>query len=88
MIAFQLKGKHLSLNLADLLLCKFFEQKTNKENGGIMEETISLKELFTTLKRRIFWIISMMILALTIGGLASYYFLTPIYQASTHSSTL
>jgi len=48
-----------------------------------MEETISLQELFQTLKKRIFLILSLTILATLISGIVSYFFVTPIYQAST-----
>lgn len=53
--------------------------------GGVnnMEETISLQELFKIVKKRLVLIISMLVLAVTITGVFSYYFLTPIYQAST-----
>lgn len=48
-----------------------------------MEETISLQDLFKTLRKRLVLIISAVILAVTIAGVVSYLFLTPIYQAST-----
>ena len=48
-----------------------------------MEETISLQDLFKTLKKRALLIIAAMILAVTIAGIVSYFFLTPIYQTST-----
>ncbi len=48
-----------------------------------MEETISLKELFLTLKKRLGLIISITALAVLVSGIISYFFLTPIYQAST-----
>jgi len=48
-----------------------------------MEETISLQDLVKTLKKRLVLIISAVILAVTIAGVVSYLFLTPIYQAST-----
>ena len=48
-----------------------------------MEETISLKELFFTLKKRLSLIISMTALAVMVSGVISYFFLTPIYQVST-----
>ena len=48
-----------------------------------MEETISLQDLFTTLRKRLALIISLVILAVTIAGVISYFFITPIYQAST-----
>lgn len=48
-----------------------------------MEETISLKELFETIKKRIIMIILISVLAVTASGLVSYFLLTPIYQSST-----
>jgi len=48
-----------------------------------MEETISLKELLETLKKRLLLIVSITLIAAIISGVVSYYFLTPIYQAST-----
>lgn len=48
-----------------------------------MEETISLQELFSTLKKRIMLIILTTIIAITVAGSVSFIFLTPIYQAST-----
>ncbi|MGG1678263.1 YveK family protein [Neobacillus sp. NRS-1170] len=48
-----------------------------------MEETISLKELLETLKKRLLLIVSITVIAGLISGIVSYYFLTPIYQAST-----
>lgn len=48
-----------------------------------MEETISLKDLFATLRKRLNLIIVITILAVMISGIVSYFFLTPIYQVST-----
>ena len=48
-----------------------------------MEETISLQELFATLKKRLWLIIALTILAVVIAGIVSYTLLTPIYQTST-----
>jgi capsular polysaccharide biosynthesis protein len=48
-----------------------------------MEETISLKELFQTLKKRLGLILIITLVATMISGMVSYFFLTPIYQAST-----
>ncbi|RFU62729.1 YveK family protein [Bacillus sp. V59.32b] len=48
-----------------------------------MEETISLKELFGTLKKRLKLIMIITLLATIASGIISYFFLTPIYQAST-----
>jgi capsular polysaccharide biosynthesis protein len=48
-----------------------------------MEETISLKELLETLKKRLLLIVSITVIAAIISGVVSFYFLTPIYQAST-----
>ncbi|PGT89058.1 YveK family protein [Bacillus sp. AFS040349] len=48
-----------------------------------MEETISLKELFLTLKKRLSLIIIITALATATSGIVSYFLLTPIYQSST-----
>lgn len=48
-----------------------------------MEETISLQELFATLKKRFGLIAVMAILAVTIAGAVSFLVLTPIYETST-----
>lgn len=48
-----------------------------------MEETISLQELFSTLKKRLGLILILTILAVIIAGVVSYTLLTPIYQTST-----
>jgi len=48
-----------------------------------MEETISLQELFKTLKKRMGLIALITIVAITISGVISFLVLTPIYQTST-----
>lgn len=48
-----------------------------------MEETISLKELLQTLKKRLNLILTTTLLAIMVSGIISYFFLTPIYQSST-----
>lgn len=48
-----------------------------------LEETISLQDLFKTLRKRLVLIISAVILAVTLAGVVSYLYLTPIYKAST-----
>ncbi|MGJ7920797.1 YveK family protein [Neobacillus sp. LXY-4] len=48
-----------------------------------MEETISLKELLQTLRKRLRLIVFITITAVLVSGIISYFFLTPIYQAST-----
>ncbi|MEH7549081.1 YveK family protein [Neobacillus vireti] len=48
-----------------------------------MEETISLKELFETLRKRLSFILSITFIAIIISGVISYFFITPIYQTST-----
>lgn len=48
-----------------------------------MEETISLKELFDTLRKHMRFILSITFIAILISGIISYFFLTPVYQAST-----
>jgi len=48
-----------------------------------MEETISLKELFQTLRKRLSLIVLITAIATATSGIVSYFFLTPIYQSST-----
>lgn len=48
-----------------------------------MEETISLRELFQTLKKRIVLIISITLVAMIISGVVSYFLITPEYKSST-----
>jgi capsular polysaccharide biosynthesis protein len=48
-----------------------------------MEETISLKELLSTLRKRITLIIIITLAAVIASAVISYFFITPIYQAST-----
>jgi capsular polysaccharide biosynthesis protein len=48
-----------------------------------MEETISLKELFTTLRKRLWLILSITVVATITAALLSYFVMTPIYQSST-----
>lgn len=48
-----------------------------------MEEEISLKELFETLKKRLMMIIIITIMAVIASGFYSFYMLTPIYQTQT-----
>ena len=48
-----------------------------------MEETISLQDLFKTLKKRLWLIVMSMVIATTIAGVISFLVMTPIYQAST-----
>ncbi|MED1204705.1 YveK family protein [Heyndrickxia acidicola] len=48
-----------------------------------MEETISLKELMQTLRKRMGMIIFITLLAVIASGVVSYFVITPVYQAST-----
>jgi capsular polysaccharide biosynthesis protein len=48
-----------------------------------MEETISLKELFQTLKKRLLLIIIITAIVTVTSGVVSYFLLSPIYQSST-----
>ncbi|WP_096156429.1 YveK family protein [Bacillus sp. FJAT-45066] len=48
-----------------------------------MEETISLKELFQTIRKRLSLIMLITIIATTVSGMVSFFVLTPIYQSST-----
>lgn len=48
-----------------------------------MEETISLKEIFEVIKKRITLIIALIIGAALIAGIISYFILTPTYESSS-----
>ncbi|WP_421381835.1 YveK family protein [Bacillus salacetis] len=48
-----------------------------------MEETISLREILDTLKKRLSLIVLITALAVITSGIVSYFVLTPIYQSST-----
>lgn len=48
-----------------------------------MEETVSLRELVGTLKKRIVLIISITLLVTAISGAMSYFFIKPVYKSST-----
>ncbi len=48
-----------------------------------MEETISLKELFHTLKKRLAMILVITFGAAIVSAIISFFFMTPIYQTST-----
>ncbi|MGJ7920795.1 YveK family protein [Neobacillus sp. LXY-4] len=48
-----------------------------------MEDAISIKEIFQTLRKRLILIVVITITAVFVSGVISYFYLTPIYQAST-----
>ncbi|MFY0803793.1 YveK family protein [Peribacillus frigoritolerans] len=48
-----------------------------------MEETISINDIFKTLKKRWKLIMLLTLIAALISGTISYFFLTPVYQSST-----
>ncbi|HSI68449.1 MAG TPA: Wzz/FepE/Etk N-terminal domain-containing protein [Planococcus sp. (in: firmicutes)] len=48
-----------------------------------MEETISLQDLFKTIRKRLGLIAILTVLAITIAGVVSFLVLTPVYQTST-----
>ncbi|PLT31776.1 YveK family protein [Peribacillus deserti] len=48
-----------------------------------MEETISLKELFGVIRKRMGLIVLITLAAVLVSALISYFVLTPVYQAST-----
>lgn len=48
-----------------------------------MEETISIKDIFRTLKKRFKLIMLLTLIAALISGTISYFLLTPVYQSST-----
>ncbi|SFE99781.1 Capsular polysaccharide biosynthesis protein [Bacillus sp. OV194] len=48
-----------------------------------MEETISLKDIYQTIRKRLLIIVFITIVAVAISGVVSYFVLTPVYQSST-----
>ena len=48
-----------------------------------MEETLSLKEVFGIIKKRMLLIITITLIAISAAAIVSFYFITPIYQAQT-----
>ncbi|WP_096437484.1 YveK family protein [Alteribacter populi] len=48
-----------------------------------MEETISLKDIFQTVKKRLGLIVAITLVAVAVSGIISYFLLTPMYQTST-----
>ena len=56
---------------------------TKSCGGKIMEETISLKEIFEVIKKRLTMIIGLIIAAAVLAGLISYFILTPTYESSS-----
>lgn len=52
-------------------------------NGGIMEETIDLREYFFILKKKMWIIVLSAVICGVISGLVSFYVLTPVYEANT-----
>ncbi|MBX4160218.1 YveK family protein [Priestia megaterium] len=48
-----------------------------------MGETISLRELFAVLRKRLWLIVLITIIAATVSGVISFFVLTPVYQSKT-----
>ncbi|WP_343338805.1 YveK family protein [Terrisporobacter petrolearius] len=74
----KLKGK--------MFLNKVYQIKIYFEigyNGGIMEETIDLREYFFILKKKIWVILLSAVICGVISGLVSFYVLKPTYEANT-----
>ena len=53
------------------------------QEESMEEETISLRELFATIRKRMSLILVITVLATVVSGVVSYTMLKPIYQAST-----
>ncbi len=45
-----------------------------------MEETISLKEIFSVLKKRLMLIVLLVVGAILVSAIVSYFIITPTYQ--------
>lgn len=52
-------------------------------NSRIVDSEIDLKEIFLILKKRLWLIILITLLTVILTAIISYYFLTPVYEAST-----
>jgi capsular polysaccharide biosynthesis protein len=50
---------------------------------AFMEETISLKDIALTLRKRLKLIVLITVAAVAVSGIISYFILTPVYEAST-----
>lgn len=61
----------------------FHHGEGNNWRSMHMEETISLKEIFGVIKKRLLLIISLIVGAALIAAIVSYFILTPTYQASS-----
>lgn len=48
-----------------------------------MQESIQIQDVFNMIKKRLFLIVSITMLSVMISGLVTYFWLTPIYEAST-----
>lgn len=48
-----------------------------------MEETISLEDIFDAVKKRLWLIVLVTLLATAVSGFASYFIMTPVYKADT-----
>ncbi|MDN4523941.1 YveK family protein [Fictibacillus fluitans] len=48
-----------------------------------MEETISLKDIYQTIRKRMVLIALLAVVAVAIAGVVSYFVLTPVYESST-----
>src|SRR5690625_74784 len=60
------------------------KREINRKNGGtIMEETISLKEIFEVIKKRLLLIIACVVGAALIAAVVSFFVLTPTYESSS-----
>ena len=53
------------------------------QEENMEEETISLRELFATIRKRMSLILVITVLATVVSGVVSYTMLKPVYQAST-----
>src|SRR5699024_4511291 len=71
-------------NKKSSIIIDTIKSKINRKNGGtIMEETISLKEIFEVIKKRLLLIISCVLGAALIAAVVSFFVLTPTYESSS-----
>src|SRR5690625_2952049 len=66
------------------LNCYIYRKYNDENHGGkLMEETISLKEIFEVIKERILLIVFFILGAALIAAVVSYFVLTPKYEATS-----
>lgn len=74
---------HIHTKFYDIIQIVCFKTILCSEVALLCEETISLREIIDTLKKRIVMIVLITAVFVAASGLVSYYVLTPVYKSST-----